>query len=71
MSGWPIRLDAIVVCPGEMVWLWHQVLLSIQQFPQVVAFLLQKHPEELVVHRAGHAPLLLVLLMEMDQNHDD
>lgn len=61
MSGWPIGLDAIAVRPREVIWLWHQVLLSVQQFPQVVAFLLQKHPEELVVHGAGHAHLLLVL----------
>lgn len=47
--------------PGEVVWLWHQVLLSIQQLPQVGAFLLQKHSEDLVVHRAGHAHLLLIL----------
>lgn len=47
--------------PGEEVWLRHQILLSIQQFPHIVPFLLQKHPEELAVHWTGHAHLLVIL----------
>lgn len=47
--------------PGEEVRLWHQILISIQQFPHIVPFFLHEHPEELAVHWAGQAHLLIIL----------
>ena len=67
MSGWPVGLRPVSLSPGEEVWLWHQILLSIQQFPHIVPLLLQKHPEELAVHWAGHAHLLIVLQTEKEK----
>lgn len=61
MSGWPVGLNPVYLSPGEEVRLRHQILLSIQQLPHVVPFLLQKHSEELAVHWAGQAHLLVVL----------
>lgn len=61
VSGRSIGLSAIYRGPGEDVWLRHQILLGVQQLPHVVSFLLQQHPEELAVHRAGQAHLLVVL----------
>lgn len=61
VSGRPIGLSSFSVRPGEDVWLRHQILLSVQELPHVVPLLLQQHPEELAVHRAGEAHLLVVL----------
>lgn len=61
MSGRPIGLSPVYISPVEEVRLRHKILISIQQFPHIVPFFLHEHPEELTVHWAGQAHLLVIL----------
>jgi len=55
--GHPVPLRA-----GVHVGLGDQVLLGVQEVPDLRTLLLQEPPEELAVHRAGQTHLLLVLM---------